>query len=365
MRVLSTPSGQGTCTWGYFCRRLGLESFFLTGRWGVLFDENVLVIWTCEECGNRGIQADSMWKKLYAVQHFHKAMRMGDPLKGVPFLRSLLKAVEKFRPSGNRKKLALSVPMLKVARLMLVNEEEDFEDEDDFVTWVALFTMFCFMEPSAEALACLKGGKFDFKRVNKVRNCKFYLLGVLIERVAEYHLADELEMRFDVTKGDQEGLGEVRSVYATGLKDWCLVKDMAKLHQMRAHAGPDLPLFMWKRGSTRPGQGVRRNDIASLLKEAAEFCGIPKGRVATHSARRGGATEARRAGASMEHIRIFGRWRSDVFRDYVDEHSQVMKGVHRAMFVGTQVQDPDGGTDAAGPIRMREKEPYRRRQVVV
>ena len=53
---------------------------------------------------------------------------MGDPLKGVPFLRSLLKAVEKFRPSGNRKKLALSVPMLKVARLMLVNEEEDFEE---------------------------------------------------------------------------------------------------------------------------------------------------------------------------------------------------------------------------------------------
>ena len=62
---------------------------------------------------------------------------------------------------------------------------------------------------------------------------------------------------------------------------------------------------------------------------------------------------------------MFGRWRSDVFRGYVDEHSQVMRGVHRAMFLGTPMQDPDGDSGAADPIRLREKEPFRRRQVVV
>ena len=104
--------------------------------------------------------------------------------------------------------------------------------------------------------------------------------------------------------------------------------------------------------------------MSNLLKDAAEVCGIPRGRVATHSARRGGATEARKAGASMDAIRIFGRWRSDVFRIYVEEHGQAMKGVHRAMFEGTRV-DVHGEDGAGGAIRMRERVPQRRRQVVV
>ena len=66
----------------------------------------------------------------------------------------------------------------------------------------------------------------------------------------------------------------------------------------------------------------------------------------------------------MDAISIFGRWRSDVFRIYVEEHGQAMRGVHCAMFKGTRV-DVRGEEAAGAAVRMRERVPQRGRQVVV
>jgi hypothetical protein len=311
--------------WEAFCNRFGLPDPFLRGGWGfgIDYDEDVLISWVLEECGNRGIQEGTMWKKLYTVSEVHRLHRFKDPLQDVPLLRKVMKGIKLYRPPGSRRKLALSVPVLKVIKLM----KRKTHDIDDFKLWCAIFSMFSMLARSQEAVACLKGGKFDLKKVWQVKDLKFYKDKVEISEVQNFHMANEVEFFFESQKGGNKNKGDYRSHFVTSNPDLCLVRDLATMRQMEPNARPEDPLFSWSSGSNRFGDGVRRCDVAQIIKEAAHLCGIPEAILGTHSCRRGGATALRIAGTPMDQIKIFGRWASDVFDIYVQDHSGIMVGV--------------------------------------
>ena len=77
------------------------------------------------------------------------------------------------------------------------------------------------------------------------------------------------------------------------------------------------------------GKAFERKDISKLLATAAEDCGLPKARYASHSLRRGGASAYAAAGLKGRDICRFGRWTSEAYEAYVydaaDKLDQVLK----------------------------------------
>jgi len=76
----------------------------------------------------------------------------------------------------------------------------------------------------------------------------------------------------------------------------------------------------------------RRGDISQVLKLAAEAAGIPKGRFATHSLRRGGCSQYIAAGGQKNEAAIqrFGRWTSMAYKLYVMGASEALSQIQVA-----------------------------------
>ena len=76
-------------------------------------------------------------------------------------------------------------------------------------------------------------------------------------------------------------------------------------------------------------EAYRRCDISKLLKLGADAIHMPKGRVASHSLRRGGCSQYVAAGGPgcETSVQSFGRWKSDAYKAYVWSHSEALKRV--------------------------------------
>jgi hypothetical protein len=78
-------------------------------------------------------------------------------------------------------------------------------------------------------------------------------------------------------------------------------------------------LFRWFPDSKRGGEGMRYSDMMALLKKAGENLEIEQKNVGTHSLRRGGAQAYLLAGATLQQVQFWGRWKSDTsMRLYVE-----------------------------------------------
>ena len=152
-------------------------------------------------------------------------------------------------------------------------------------------------------------------------------------------LAVEVDLRFGVTKTDQQGEGAVRSHHCTR-QVLCCVRALAAMLVARVSAGammnPDAPLFLFFDGSDTSVTDDRldRAVVARTLKAGAAAAGIPAARVSCHSLRSGGATAMLRAGKSYEDVRCFYRWRSDVARIYLRSVRGAMHDVSALMASG-------------------------------
>jgi len=338
--------------WVPFCTRLGLDTPFLGLRSDPRSSEDVLILWCLEECGNRALQADTFWKKLYAINYFHKLMRLGDVLTDVPYLRLLLRAIAMYRPAGTNRKSPVLPSMLRALREFVLDMSVPWQ----VTAWRGILFAYRLLCRSQEAFACLDMGAFDLSKVVRVCDVAFYRQGARLTRLSDYHLANELEVTFNVQKNDRSGASQVRSVFADDDPEYCPVFQTARHVQSRPDAPPQQALFAWGVGVNRPGEGLRRCDVAALLKQAAQLCDLPEAKFATHSLRRGGAHSLRMASCTMEEIAIFGRWRSGpdgCVKVYVLEHGDIFEA-------GRKVQFQRGAPrDAAG--RVREARPFRQR----
>ena len=80
-------------------------------------------------------------------------------------------------------------------------------------------------------------------------------------------------------------------------------------------------------------QVYRRKDISQVLKiAAAAAAGIPDGRIASHSLRRGGCSQYIAAGGQKEEpaIQRFGRWKSTAYKGYVMGASNALAAIQAA-----------------------------------
>ena len=76
----------------------------------------------------------------------------------------------------------------------------------------------------------------------------------------------------------------------------------------------------------------RRKNISQVLKIAAAAAGIPDGRIASHSLRRGGCSQYIAAGGQVNEAAIqrFGRWTSIAYKLYVVGASDALSAIQGA-----------------------------------
>ena len=197
-------------------------------------------------------------------------------------------------------------------------------DEDDLRLWVAVVTAFHFMLRSIDYCARLERGKFNMDQVVRVCDLIFKRGGKQI--FASFRSADEVMLvlgRGKTTEG-----GEVRSHFKSNGSPLCVVLALAELAERIDMSDRQRPLFAWKVGSRRNGEGVRHCDVMRIIQGAAEGCGRDTKLFGTHSLRRGGAASYLLAGQSIESVALFGRWaNTQTVRGYIEPAARtLMKG---------------------------------------
>ena len=190
---------------------------------------------------------------------------------------------------------------------------------EDMVTWTAALTAFHFFCRASEYCATLADGSFDVSRV--LRRCDVIFLRGGQQIHESLMEADEVQVTFGKTKTSAGG--ETRAQHRAD-HELCVVSALAAMCSRRTYSHPEEPLFSWPQGSRRPGRGVRYVDMMTLVKDAGVALGEDPKDYGTHSYRRGGATAYMTAGVAYERVRIFGRWKSDCARRYIEPWAGMM-----------------------------------------
>ena len=135
--------------------------------------------------------------------------------------------------------------------------------------------------------------------------------------LADISQADEISLTLYSSKNSLETC--TRTLQAVPGSDTCVVQALQELHQAflkEFGRAPKLDKAVFKKSES---QVYRRKDISQVLKIAAATAGIPDGRIASHSLRRGGCSQYIAAGGQKEEpaIQRFGRWKSTAYKGYV------------------------------------------------
>ena len=156
-------------------------------------------------------------------------------------------------------------------------------------------------------------------------------------------------MTRQIQKGEQSaGQGKARSFFAvTDLSNTdCIVRDMARLWLMSERA-KNYNVFSWAADT----QGVTRNLVSSMLKEAAIATGIPGADVSTHSLRRTGLSRLVAKGPLNPNpmpwlvAREYGRWKSDCARRYFWASTELAQNYATAIWASPCFVQVRGGGD--------------------
>ena len=103
----------------------------------------------------------------------------------------------------------------------------------------------------------------------------------------------------------------------------CAPPLLAELHQS---SDAKSPLFCVD------GAAATKHDVLKFLQTLLSRAGVKtKGTLKGHSFRQGGAQSLFDAGVSIEDIKIFGRWKSDAFRSYIEMSLARVEACHARM----------------------------------
>ena len=270
-----------------------------------------------------------MQGRLYAIRHLNVKAGLGNPLDGKLRLKQILRALKKYRGPKN-KKCAVTRAMLLMVHELLSKSSQAWGD-DEVVLWAAIITAFHLFARSCEY--CAKGGTFDLDRVFRRFSVAFYKDGKRI--YSNFAEADQVRVTFGKTKA---GGGETRVLHALN-HVLCPVRALAQMYQRIPTIKAEAALFSWAPTSLRKGPGVSYEDVSLLLKQAAVALGVDPKKVGTHSLRRGGATAYLMAGASYNDCKMYGRWRSDCVREYVECYDDMMLSAGHRVVAGNVRKD--------------------------
>jgi integrase len=129
-----------------------------------------------------------------------------------------------------------------------------------------------------------------------------------------------LVVRFVDAKGDSTKSGQRCSIPAGKDKAHCALQALLEWQQVSGFCIG--PVFREIYHNDRVGEKpIKGEQVGNIIKATAKICAIPNaGNVSAHSLRRGFATEAFRRGASLNHIKKHGRWKSlKTVMEYLEE----------------------------------------------
>jgi hypothetical protein len=137
-----------------------------------------------------------------------------------------------------------------------------------------------------------------------------------------------LDVRLRASKTDVCRRGVTIRMYATGQRDLCPVAAFRRFARRRTKLGfsRDSPAFC-----KATGKFVTRDDVSKAIKTLARLAGYDPTHFVTHSMRAGGATTMAQLGYDASIIKLFGRWRSDCFTEYIKIAPSTRKGVAAKM----------------------------------
>ena len=231
------------------------------------------------------LKARSIRSKRSAIRWMHLRERKGNPFKDLEAVDSFLSDMEKI-DGPTEPKLPVPITLLQSIFALLKTESEYASDPLHYHHCCikgSLLTGFWFLLRSAEYLA-EDGGAFDPARSLIWENVTPWLNGkkLPMHRISE---ADEISLVIYSGKNNLETY--TRSLPRVPGSDVCVVAALAGVYaayHKKFGTSPPQKDGVFKKNAT---QHITRAEVSDFLKLAADAAGMPMGRVASHSLRRG------------------------------------------------------------------------------
>ena len=281
-----------------------------------------VIYWLALERKRYNLKARTLRTKLSAIRWKHIADWGPDPFEKTPGISDWLSNLEKL-DGPTEVKLPVPITLLQMILCFL---NESFEHKS---LKAALLTAFWYLLRSIEYLA-EDDGIFDPNRSLTWGDVMPRIRGRTLP-LADISQADEISLTLYSSKNSLETC--IRTLQAVPGSDTCVVQALQELHQAflkEFGRAPKLDEAVFKKSES---QVYRRKDISQVLKIAAATAGIPDGRIASHSLRRGGCSQYIAAGGQKEEpaIQRFGRWKSTAYKGYVMGASNALAEIQVAV----------------------------------
>ena len=277
------------------------------------------IYWLAWERMTHKVKASSLRTKMSGIRWEHVRAYKEDPFKDCPAIDDWLSNLAKIDGAAEPK---LPVPLSMLQMLCCFLEGSTFAHVS---LRAAILTGFWYMLRSIEYLA-EDDGHFDPDRSVTWGDVSGRKDGT---RLPLWQFSEATEVSLTLFS-DKNSLGTcTRTLHELPESDTCVVGALKDLHaawvvEFGRQPRPEEAVFM--KSQT---EAYRRCDISKLLKLGADAIHMPKGRVASHSLRRGGCSQYVAAGGPgcETSVQSFGRWKSDAYKAYVWSHSEALKAV--------------------------------------
>ena len=280
-----------------------------------------IIYWLAFERVRYKIKARTLRTKLSAVRWKHIADWCPDPFEDTPGINDWLSNLEKLDGPAEVK-LPVPITLIQMLSCFLTDSFEHVSLRG------AILTGFWFLLRSIEYLA-EDDGVFNANRSLTWNDITPRHKGQILP-LSAIAQADEISLTLYSSKNSLETC--TRTLQMVPGSDTCVVQALQELHKayLKEFEGePKRDEAVFKKNES---QVYRRKDISQVLKIAAAAAGIPDGRIASHSLRRGGCSQYIAAGGQKEEpaIQRFGRWKSTAYKGYVMGASNALAAIQAA-----------------------------------
>ena len=286
-----------------------------------------VIYWLAWERKAHQVKASTLRTKLSALRWKHVADWGPDPFENTPGITDWLSNLQKLDGPAEFK-LPVPISLLQMINCFLTDSFAHISLK------AALLTGFWFLLRSIEYLA-EDDGVFDPARSLTWNDVTPRQQGrvLALNNIAR---ADEISLTLYSSKNSLETC--TRTLKEVPGSELCVVTALKELHAAHVKEfgkepggfGQSTKLeAVFKKDETKV---YRRKDISQVLKIAAAAAGIPDGRIASHSLRRGGCSQYIAAGGQVNEAAIqrFGRWTSIAYKLYVVGASDALSAIQGA-----------------------------------
>jgi hypothetical protein len=247
-----------------------------------------------------------------AVVFAHKAIRNGRLDYKDPEFELIAQGYKRSNGDVDRKQPVTAQMLLTMRRRI------DHSSDEERLLWGSIVLGFFFLDRSSELWGPVT---VDRSMNNERTHCVKAHNVIIRNKYGKQTTHDDpdghsVEILFESHKGDRVGQGTTVRHYKSSHSDLCPVaaaQDCLKVRAEWIRSGRRLGPYLT---ATGPATTIKKQAVASAIKNAAHQMGLAKKDYSTHSLRIGGACALLAAGKSDLVIRLMGRWSSWCFTVY-------------------------------------------------